>query len=52
MPYGIRKQGNKWVVYNKDTGDVKGTHSTEESAESQRRLLYALKSPDFKPRGK
>ena len=43
MPWGVKKQGNKWVTYNKDTGKVKGHHSSKESAESQRRLLEGIR---------
>jgi hypothetical protein len=41
MPFGKRKSGDDWVVYNKDTGDVKGTHSTESKANRQLAALYA-----------
>jgi len=41
MPYAIRKRGNKWVVVNKETGKVKGTHSTREKAVRHLRALYA-----------
>lgn len=44
MPYAIRKKGNRWVTYNKDTGDVKGTHDSKEKAMKQMRLLYHVKS--------
>ena len=40
MPYAIRKQGEKWITYNKQTGDVKGKHDTRDEALSQMRLLY------------
>ena len=43
MPYDIRKKGDKWVTYNKDTGDVKGTHDSREGALKQMRLLYHVK---------
>jgi len=43
MPYGVRRRGGKFVVINTDTGDVKGTHDTEEKAEEQRRLLEGIK---------
>jgi len=42
MPYAVRKRGNKWVVINKETGKVKGTHDTKEKAISQMRLLYGI----------
>lgn len=42
MPYLIEKRGNKWLLINKRTGKVKGTHATREEAESQERLLRAI----------
>jgi hypothetical protein len=42
MPYKIVKKGTKWLVIKKDTGDVKGTHDSEEKANSQMRLLYGI----------
>lgn len=42
MPYQIEKRGNKWVVINKETGKVKGTHTTESKAKAQMRLLYSI----------
>lgn len=44
MPYDVKKQGNKYVTYNTETGDVKGTHDTREKAMKQLRLLYMVKS--------
>ena len=41
MPWAIRKSGDKFQVVNKDTGDVKGTHDSEEEARDQLRALYA-----------
>jgi hypothetical protein len=49
MPYAIRKRGNKWVVINKETGKVKGTHSSREKAAAQMRLLYGIESEKWKP---
>lgn len=43
MPYSVQKRGSKFVTINKRTGDVKGTHSTKEKAEKQRRLLEMIK---------
>lgn len=43
MPYNVRRRGNKWVTYNTETGDVKGTHDTREGALKQMRLLYHVK---------
>lgn len=44
MPYAVRKRGNQWVTINKETGDVKGTHSSREKALAQMRLLYHVES--------
>ena len=52
MPYGIRKSKGKFITYNKDTGQVKGTHSSLRKAEAQRRLLEAIKHGGWKPTGK
>jgi len=41
MPYAIRKRGSKWVVINKETGKVKGKHSTRAKALRHLRALYA-----------
>lgn len=51
MPYAYKKKGNKWITYNKDTGDIKGTHDTEHGAIAQMRLLYGIKG-GMKPTGK
>jgi len=40
MPFGIRKDHNKWVVYNRETGRVFGHHSTRDSALSQLAVLH------------
>lgn len=42
MPYAIRRKGEKWVVYNSETGDIKGTHTSKEKATKQMRLLYMV----------
>ena len=44
MPYELKKSGGKWVVRNKDTGDIKGRHSSKNKAAKQKRLLYMIKS--------
>jgi len=49
MPYDIRQKGDKWVTYNKETGDVKGTHDSREDAVKQMRLLYGVEG-GMKPR--
>ena len=40
MPYSIEQRDGKWVVVNKDTGKVKGTHDSKIKAQRQMRLLY------------
>ena len=50
MPYEIKKKGNKWVVYNLDTGAVKGTHDSEAKAQRQINLLRAVEH-GWKPTG-
>lgn len=49
MPYQIIQQGNKWILKNKETGKVKGTHDSKAKAESQERLLNAIEH-GFKPK--
>lgn len=41
MPWGVRKRGRKWQVYNTVTGKSKGSHPTKKKAEAHRRALYA-----------
>lgn len=41
MPFDIRPAGEEFEVYNKETGDVKGTHPTRAEAEDQMKALYA-----------
>ena len=43
MPYAIRRQENKWITYNSETKEVKGTHDSKEKAQKQMRLLYMVK---------
>lgn len=51
MPYEIRKEGDKFCVYNKDSGDKKACHETQEDADRQVRLLHAVENdPNFKPK--
>lgn len=45
MPYKIRKKGNRWEVYNPDTGKIYGTHSTRKEAEDQVKALYTNADP-------
>lgn len=51
MPYAVRKRGTKFVVINKNTGKVKGTHTSKIKAERQMRLLYGVEH-GWKPTGK
>jgi len=51
MPYSIRKKGNKYIVLNKETGKVKGTHTSRHKAIAQMRLLYGIEG-GMKPTGK
>ena len=41
MPWIISKEGSKWLVKNKETGRVAGTHPSKENATKQLRALYA-----------
>lgn len=51
MPYKIIRKGNKWLTVNKQTGKVKGTHSSKHKAIAQMRLLYGVEGGKFKPTG-
>jgi len=44
MPYRVVKRNGKWLTINKDTGDVKGTHSSKAKALAQMRLLYHVEA--------
>lgn len=44
MPYEVRKEGDKHCVFNKDTGEKKACHDTEEEAERQVRLLHSVEA--------
>jgi hypothetical protein len=47
MPAKVRKRGNKWEVFNPESGKVYGSHKNRASALSQMRALYA-NVPDMK----
>ena len=47
IPYKVEKKGDKFVVVNKDTGKVMGTHPTRAAAVKQMRDLY-VNVPDAK----
>lgn len=40
MPYGIKKSGSKYQVYNKNTGKVYGKHDSKEKANKQLAALH------------
>ena len=45
MPYEIRKDGDDYLVINKDTGEEKARHTppdAKENAEAQVRLLHGI----------
>ena len=47
MPYEIRQKGQDYEVVNKDSGEVKATHTppdAKEKAEKQVRLLHAIEN--------
>jgi hypothetical protein len=51
MPYAIEQRGSKFVVVNKETGDVKGRHATKEKAQRQINLLRGIEH-GWEPTGK
>jgi len=51
MPYSIRKADSKFKVVNKETGKVKGTHTSREKAEKQINLLRGVEH-GWEPTGK
>lgn len=42
MPHAIEKRGEKWVVLNTETKDVKGRHDSKVKAQRQINLLRAV----------
>jgi len=42
VPYAMREENGKWVVYNKEDGDVKGRHGSKIEAQRQINLLRAV----------
>lgn len=50
MPYKIEERNGKWLVINKETKDVKGTHDSEIKARRQINLLRGIKA-GWKPTG-
>jgi len=44
MPWTVRKQGSKWVIVKKSTGEVVGHSETEAKARASVRARYASES--------
>lgn len=44
MPYNIEKRGDKWVVINTETKDVKGRHNSRVKAQRQINLLRGIEA--------
>jgi hypothetical protein len=44
MPYKVVKRGNKYLTINKQTGKIKGRHSSRKKAIAQMKLLYLIES--------
>lgn len=42
MPYAIRKEGDNYVVYNKDTEEIKATHEPPDAKEKAERQIHLL----------
>jgi hypothetical protein len=40
MPWGVRKEGNKWAIYRKDTGKTVGHSTSKAKAEGSVRARY------------
>jgi hypothetical protein len=40
MPWSVQKEGDKWVVKDKN-GKVVGRHNSKEEAENHKKALYA-----------
>lgn len=51
MPYDIEKRGEKWVVFNTETKDVKGRHDSRIKAQRQINLLRGIEK-GWEPTGK
>ena len=51
MPYYIKKQGSKWCVINKKTGENKGCSDSKKEAIAHKRVLYGVEH-GWKPTGK
>ncbi len=46
MPYRIEEKGEKWCVYNSDTGEKKGEHDSRMQAMKQMKALYAAEGKE------
>lgn len=51
MPYDMEKRGEKWVVFNTETGDVKGRHASKIGAQRQINLLRGIEQ-GWEPTGR
>ncbi len=47
MSYDWKQEGDKYIVYNSDTGETKGTHDTKQEAFDQLAALH-IHVPDAK----
>ena len=46
MPYEIRKRGDKWHVFNQETGEDKGASDSRDMAVAHMRALYAAENDE------
>jgi len=46
MPYEVRKVGEEFCVFNKDTEEQKACHATEEEADRQVKLLHSIEKDE------
>lgn len=51
MPYSIRKKGDEWCVYNKETGENKGCSDSRRNAIAHMRKLYMVSHDTKKQKG-
>ena len=49
MPYEIRKEGENYEVVNKDTGEVKATHTPPNAEEKATKQVHLLEAMDNDP---
>jgi hypothetical protein len=41
MPFGIKKSGDQFVIYRRDTGKIKSHHASKKKAQAAMRAIYA-----------